>query len=258
MNGKVIVISGFDDIYLNLASEEYCLRHLTHEYNLLYMWQSRDAVVIGKHQNPANECDLELLKEFSINLARRVSGGGAVYHDLGNLNYSFICARDEFDRDLNFKVVLVALQSLGIDAEVTAAYDLVYNNNKISGNAFYYTRHAVLHHGTLLVNSDLDLLYRVLTSKHAAGDGRGVPSRRSAVINLAQVKKTLTPGVLRRALQRAFIDARGGEAAVRRWDDLFYMESLFPYLSRQRSPEWVFGFSQEDKKELCDRVLRNA
>ncbi len=258
MNRKIIIISGFDDIYLNLASEEYCLHNLTSEYYLLYLWQSRNTVVIGKHQNPENECDFNLLKEFSINLARRVSGGGAVYHDLGNLNYSFICGREEFDRDMNFRVVTTALRSLGIDAQVTAAFDLVYDNRKISGNAFYYAGHAALHHGTLLINSNLDILYRVLASKSADKNDRSVVSRKSAVLNLSQIKKTLTPAVLRQALIRTFMEAQGRGAAVCRWDDIFDIESLMPFLRRQRSPEWIFGVTQKEKKDTYDRVLCNA
>ncbi|MEJ2663553.1 MAG: lipoate--protein ligase family protein [Spirochaetia bacterium] len=258
MSKKIIIVSNTDDVYVNLAVEEYCHRNLTEEYFIFYLWQSSSAVVIGKHQNPNNECNISLLRQARFRLARRVSGGGAVYHDLGNLNFSFICSRKEYGRDGNCAIIVRALAALGIFVERNDNYDLLYGDKKISGNAFYHTKHGVLHHGTLLVNSNLEMLSRALTPEGMQSEDHCVRSKRSAVINLSQIRNTLGIQNTTQALIREFRSTHEQRAPLMRWSDLLHKSDLDPYLEKQRSPDWIFGFPRPAARYRNNRVLMNA
>lgn len=158
----VIENNKIDDPRMNLALEEYALRHLdlTHTYLLLYI--NRPSVIVGRNQNPFQEINSEYIAERGISVVRRLSGGGAVYHDLGNLNYSFITRYDRGDLN-NFKKftapVIAALRRMGVPAELNPRNDIVANGKKISGTAQYANGKGILTHGTLLFDARLDAVY---------------------------------------------------------------------------------------------------
>ncbi len=172
--------------YKNLAIEEYLF--LEEKEDIFMLWQNEPTVVIGKNQNPYAEINLEFLRERGIHVARRITGGGAVYHDLGNVNYTFISKkRDTGGLDFaSFTAPIIeALASVGVRAALTGRNDLAVEGLKFSGNAQHESGGRVLHHGTLLFDSDLDVLSSVLNVDEEKIRSKGVKSTRSRVTNLA-------------------------------------------------------------------------
>ena len=179
------------DVYLNLAREEYLLERLPETSHGLLLYVNSPSVVFGKHQNPWRECSVVALRDRGIPLARRISGGGTVYHDLGNLNFSFLLPKEGFDRRRNLETVVRALTSLGIEARISSRHDLTVDGGKISGNAFCFRRGRALHHGTLLIHSELGQLKGAL--KGSAGiETFAVESNPSPVVNLRRLQPALT------------------------------------------------------------------
>ena len=146
----------------NLAREEQLVNLCEESEAILYLWRNAHTVVVGRNQNPWAECRLDLLESEGGKLARRSTGGGAVYHDLGNHNYSFILPRKRYNMERQLAVILGALRGLGLDAEFSGRNDLVIGGRKFSGNAYQLTRDKGLHHGTLLFSADMAMLSRYL------------------------------------------------------------------------------------------------
>lgn len=166
----------------------------------MFLWRAAPAVVIGKNQNPWMECAPGQLETRGIGLARRISGGGTVYHDQGNLNYAFILDRASYRRGAVFGELVVRLRKLGISATNHGRSGLGVEGRKFSGTAFCYRGSRVLHHGTLLVSADLEELERALTPPPIAIRSRAIPSERSPVVNLSEIVPGLTVERLAAAL----------------------------------------------------------
>lgn len=180
---------GITDPRINLALEEYALRNLdiTNDYLLFYI--NEQSVIIGRHQNAMEEINYNYLRENNTYLVRRISGGGTVYHDPGNLNFSFITgfARAKFNNYQLFNgPIIEVLKSLGIDAELNGRNDMVVNNRKISGNAQFTTKDRMLSHGTLLFDSNLDRVEMALQSKKGKFESKGIKSVRSSMANISE------------------------------------------------------------------------
>ena len=190
--------------YINLAKEKVLLDLVDNETIILYLWQNQNTVVIGKNQNALSECRTELLKEENGTLARRLSGGGAVFHDVGNLNFTFICSTENFDVLKNMQVIQKACQKAGIETELSGRNDVLANGKKFSGNAFYNNKGRSYHHGTILINADIQKLGRYLTPPKAKLQAKGVKSVKSRVINLSELSPKLTCESMKGYLLTAF------------------------------------------------------
>ncbi|NBG88847.1 lipoate--protein ligase [Isachenkonia alkalipeptolytica] len=177
---------------VNLALEEYLLRNCDENTVILYLWQNNKTIVIGRHQNPYKECDVKKMEAEGVNLVRRKSGGGAVYQDLGNLNFTFISGRDHHDITRQYKVILKALESYGIYGEISGRNDLTVDGQKFSGNAFMNHKEVQCHHGTLLLDVDLKALPKYLTPSQLKIKARGVDSVKSRVVNLRSLNEKIT------------------------------------------------------------------
>ena len=194
----------------NLAVEELLFDTLGREARVFYLWQNRNTVVIGRHQNAWRECRVKLLEDEGGYLARRSSGGGAVYHDLGNLNFSFVLPRQEYDQGRQLEVIRRAVAEFGIEAGFTGRNDLVLpGGEKFSGNAFRFSREAGLHHGTIMVDVAMDRLGRYLAPDEGKLKAKGIDSVRSRVRNLVEIAPDMTIEGLKQALERAFIATYG-------------------------------------------------
>ena len=227
--------------FINLATEEYMTFRAAEGEVTMYLWQNANTVVIGKNQNPWRECRVESMREGDCKLARRISGGGAVYHDLGNLNFTFIAREDEYDIPKQTEVILEAVRLLGINAEKTGRNDLTIDGMKFSGHAYYQSNGYCYHHGTIMFNVDPTPLGEYLNVSASKLKSKGVKSVRSRITNLINHKPDVTLEELKKALYDAFAKVYGGE--VERFD-IPTAESdpeLKALIDKYSSEEWRFG-----------------
>ena len=202
------------DPYENLALEEALLSRVGEGDLILYLWQNERTVVIGRNQNPWKECRTALLAEEGGRLARRLSGGGAVFHDLGNLNFTFLMAEADYDLPRQLTVLERACRSLGIPAQRSGRNDLLADGRKFSGNAFYKHNGRAYHHGTLMVDVDLEMVQRYLSPSKAKLAAKGVDSVRSRVVNLREFVPELTIEQLSDALTAALAEVYDAARAI--------------------------------------------
>lgn len=195
--------SSFDPYY-NLAVEKQLLERVTPGECILYLWQNQNTVVIGKNQNAWAECRTSLLEAEGGHLARRLSGGGAVFHDLGNLNFTFLVQDEDYDVDRQLSVIQEAVRLAGVSTERSGRNDVLAEGRKFSGNAFYHQGGHAYHHGTLMVDVDKDKLQRYLSPSKAKLEAKGVASVRSRVVNLKELSPGLTCEKLRELMAQAF------------------------------------------------------
>lgn len=198
------IISNQNNPYKNLALEEYLLKNVLENQCILYLWQNEKTVVIGKNQNPWKECKIEALNEDGGSLVRRLSGGGAVFHDLGNLNFTFLVSKEDYDLEKQLQVILKAVKNLGIPAEKSGRNDITVDGGKFSGNAFYSDGINNYHHGTILINVDMSMLSLYLNVSKSKLESKGVDSVRSRVVNLVEYKSDLDIELMKEELIKAF------------------------------------------------------
>lgn len=176
------------DPYVNMAFDEYTLEQLPLDEPLFYLWQNRPAVIIGLNQDAHAEVDIKYLKEHDIALVRRVTGGGAVYHDMGNLNYTIVGRSADLNRDYPeyTRYMLQALQALGVRAELSGRNDILVNGRKVSGYAKRVYKDRLMVHGTLMYDVDLGILEKALNPPAEKLVAKGIASVRSRVMNLRE------------------------------------------------------------------------
>lgn len=201
-----IYISQSNDIYFNLAFENWLFLEKLQDKKILFLWQNAPCVVIGRAQNPWLECNLRSMENDNITMVRRQSGGGTVYHDFGNLNYTIISPKKDHDIKANLDLVCNAIRKLGIDMYANDRNDIVVDHHdftyKVSGSAFREKKDRAFHHGTLLINANTKKLYDYLHQPiDKSLDTKGVKSHRSKVINLSQIK----PDIQTQDITKAFL-----------------------------------------------------
>lgn len=174
--------------YYNMAFDEYCLESLSIDEPVFFLWQNRPAVIVGFNQEVNTEVNLDYLKENGIDLVRRVTGGGAVYHDLGNLNYTIVGRSEDLERDYPeyASIMAKALQSLGVPATLSGRNDILVEGRKVSGFAKRVCKNRLMVHGTLMYNVDVDVLTKVLNPSNTKLQSKGIASVRSRVANLCE------------------------------------------------------------------------
>lgn len=228
------------DPWWNLAIEEYLLDNIKKDQCILYLWQNQNTVVIGRNQNPWKECRTELLENEGGKLARRLSGGGAVFHDTGNLNFTFVMGREAYDLDRQLSVILGAVNRLGIAAVKSGRNDLAADERKFSGNAFCFRRNGAYHHGTILVSADMDKLTRYLQVSPEKIRSKGVESVRSRVVNLSEFKPGLTIEETAHAVEEVFSEIYGKPRHISE-DELKDRSALLSLYEKYSSWEWRYG-----------------
>ena len=212
------------------------MKYTDDEYFLL--WQNEPTVVIGKNQNAYAEINLQFTKKNNIHIARRITGGGAVYHDLGNLNYSFISEKQGSDIDFErfSRPVIDALSDMGLSAELSGRNDIMIGEKKISGNAQTHFENRVLHHGTLLFNSELDVLSSALLVDERKIKAKAIKSTRSRVANIASfLDSDFTVSDFAKKIRDCILNKYNAAEFVIESNDI--IEDLY---KRNASEEWLY------------------
>ncbi|MFS7382644.1 lipoate--protein ligase A [Rahnella inusitata] len=256
-----LLLSDSYDPWFNLAVEDCIFREMTTDQRVLFLWRNAETVVIGQAQNPWKECNTRRMEEDGIRLARRSSGGGAVFHDLGNTCFTFMAGKPEYDKSVSTGIILNALKALGIDASASGRNDLVVQTcegeRKISGSAYRETTDRGFHHGTLLLNADLSRLANYLNPDVKKLQAKGITSVRSRVANLNEFVPDIHHDQICAAVTDAFFDWYG-----QRVEPEIISPDVFPDLpgfserfAKQSSWEWNFGKAPAFSHELNERFV---
>lgn len=252
-NTIIVKADGFDPWY-NLAVEEYLLDTVAEDMCILYLWQNDQTVVIGRNQNPWKECRTNLLENEGGKLARRLSGGGTVFHDLGNLNFTFIMHRDSYNLERQVRVILAAAKRLGIPAEMTGRNDLTVDGRKFSGNAFCFRKNSAYHHGTILVSSNMENLIKYLQVPEDKIKSKGIESVRSRVVNLAEINPEITIDSFTEVFSEEFQKEYGDSSGFILTSDLD-QDKIQVLYSKYSSWEWRYGEAPKFDITLSNRFV---
>ena len=233
------------DPYFNLALEEHLFNTLPEGVSCFMLWQNENAVVVGKFQNTAEEVNQDYVDAHHIRVARRLSGGGAVYHDRGNLNFTFIVNRDQAP-DYNFRLfaqpVVQALARFGVQAEFTGRNDLTIRGMKFSGNSQYIFRNRLLHHGCIMLDSNVTQVADALKVRPAKFESKAVKSVRSRVTTInAQAPAPISMEDFKAALKECAMASGELEPFALTREDLAAVQALRD--GKYATWEWNYGFS---------------
>lgn len=261
-----IMYSKSTNIVYNLTTEEFFYEHQNIDTPVLLFYQNDRNVVFGKHQNPWKECNLNLMEQDNVNLARRRSGGGAVYQDLGNVCFSFFLPqqiKNDF-KEINTKILINSFKSLSINAEQTGRNDISVEGRKISGSAFKINMGSkkfnakTLHHGTILLNVDLDKMQKYLNPNKLKLISKGIDSVKSRVLNLNEKFPNLTKDIMFNAIKSEFLKYHN--VGQDEYDEIYLddennntndkIKELYQYYN---SWEWKYGECPEFTNSLCHK-----
>ncbi|EKP0279434.1 lipoate--protein ligase A [Aeromonas bestiarum] len=254
-----LLLSDSHDPLFNLAVEECIFRQMDPNQRVLFLWRNANTVVIGRAQNPWKECNTRRMEEDGVTLARRSSGGGAVFHDLGNSCFTFMAGKPGYDKSISTAIVLDALKRLGVSAFASGRNDLLVatpdGERKVSGSAYRETQDRGFHHGTLLLDADLGRLANYLNPDPKKLAAKGISSVRSRVANLCELLPGIDHNQLSHALCEAFF-AHYGERVLPEHISPSQLPDLPGFadtFARQRSWEWNFGHAPAFSHQLDER-----
>lgn len=256
-----LLISDSYDPWFNLAVEECIFRQMSPTQRVLFLWRNNDTVVIGRAQNPWKECNTRRMSEDGVKLARRSSGGGAVFHDLGNTCFTFMAGKPEYDKSISTGIILDALHSLGLTAGASGRNDLIVTTadgeRKVSGSAYRETKDRGFHHGTLLLNADLSRLANYLHPDPKKLQAKGITSVRSRVANLVELMPDITHEQICDAVTESFFKHYGEWVEAEHISPRY--EPDLPNFSeqflKQSSWEWNFGQAPAFNHQLDERFV---
>ncbi|MBR5250457.1 MAG: lipoate--protein ligase [Clostridia bacterium] len=237
------------DPYKNIAFEYRLLKACPSDTIAVFLWQNDHSIIIGQNQNVMAEVNVAQFLAEDGKIVRRMTGGGAVYHDLKNLNFSFVAPKRFYDLSKNFEVIKLALKDFGIYAEVSGRNDLLVDGKKISGNAFKKEKETNLHHGTLLIDTDVQKMQKYLNVSKEKLASKGVKSVSSRVLNLISVCPTLTVDALIKSIKNALPKVFGVPVVDGQPNDLVY-EGEKDTERQLRSKEWTYGRVVDDSFKI--------
>ena len=240
---------GIHDPRINLAIEEYLLKTMDIEKEpVLLFYINQPSIIIGKNQNTIEEINTDYVEDQGIIVVRRLSGGGAVYHDLGNLNFSFI-TKDDGDSFMNYKKftqpVVDALAKLGVNAELSGRNDILAEGRKVSGNAQFATRGRMFTHGTLMFNTEIDAVVSALKVKKDKIESKGIKSVRSRVANISEfLTDEMTVEQFRMAILTSVF---GGEENIRYYELTDEDWANIHKISEERYQTWAWNYGKSPR-----------
>lgn len=234
-----LIIGNQYNPHLNLAVESSLLDEGDADVVTMFLWRNQQTVVYGYNQNPFTECNVELLLSEGGFAARRRTGGGAVYHDLGNLNFSFVANKKHYDVAKQMSVIQKALEIFGLKTEVSGRNDILFEGRKFSGNAFGIYKDRRLHHGTILIKTDGEKLSKYLKVNPAKLQKHGVKSVASRIINLSEVADITSDSIIP-YLSQAFEEVYEAKATVIEFNDLL-TDKVLKTRDLFASDEYLFG-----------------
>lgn len=226
------------DPHINLATEKFLFDSVEAGEIILFLWQNKNTVVIGKNQNAWVECDTAAMNRDEVTLARRISGGGAVFHDLGNVNFTFIANSDDYDLERQLNVIKTACKGADIDTEFSGRNDILAQGRKFSGNAFYNSGGKAFQHGTLLISADMNKMQKYLTPSKAKLESKSVKSVKSRVINLSELNPALDCNKMKEYLTWAFQKVYGLYAQIK---DIELNADIKSLSQQYASKEYLYG-----------------
>ncbi len=235
------IVSDQTNPYWNIAVENYLLSLPETERITLYLWKNHRTVVIGQNQNPFSECNVEALEADGGYLMRRKTGGGAVYHDDGNINFSFVVPKAMYDQTRQFRVIQRAVASFGIEAELSGRNDILTEGRKFSGNAFSKGKYQDLHHGTILIKGNMEDLQRYLKPKPAKLQKHGVASVQSRVVNLSELNPAITSESIVPHLRKAFESEYAEYSEYSDYSEIIKRPEVRSLYEEFASDEWKYG-----------------
>lgn len=235
-----LVVSNQTNPYLNVAVENYLLSQPETDIITLYLWKNHRTVVVGQNQNPFAECNVDLLEQEGGYLMRRRTGGGAVFHDDGNINFSFVVPKSLYDQTRQFQVIQEAVASYGLTTELSGRNDVLCQGRKFSGNAFSRSRYQYLHHGTILIKGNIEDMQRYLIPKPAKLQKHGVQSVHSRVVNLSELAPVTSHNIVPRLID-AFQHVYGDTVVDVPFETLVQKPEVQSLYADFASDEWRFG-----------------
>ncbi|MBU1295733.1 MAG: lipoate--protein ligase [Gammaproteobacteria bacterium] len=254
-----ILLSHSNNPHFNLAVEDCIFRSMPADQRVLFLWRNADAVVIGRSQNPWKECNINKMEQDKIHLARRQSGGGAVFHDLGNTNFTFMAGKPEYNKEVSTEIVLQGLKKLGIEGYANGRNDLVVGEGeemrKFSGSAYKETKDRGFHHGTLLLHADLSRLANYLNPDLKKLQSKGITSVRSRVSNLNSLYQTIDHQLVCDAIVEAFCEYFVEVPVIEEIspEALPDLPGFVEKFAQQQSWDWNFGKSPQFTHTLDER-----
>lgn len=254
-----VLLSNSYDPWFNLSLEEYIFQNMTQNQSILFLWRNQNTIVIGRAQNAWKECNTRRMARDSIRLARRYSGGGAVFHDLGNTCFTFMSTQKNYNNNISFKIILNGLQYFEINAITSGRNDLIINTKegprKISGSAYRTMSDRKLHHGTLLLNVDLNKLTYYLNPDYKKLQTKGITSMRSRIINLTEFNADIHHESLCKQLITAFFQYHKTTVKPEMLSEniFFQIPNFSEQFNKQRCWDWNFGNTPEFTHQLDNR-----
>lgn len=253
------MISETFDPWFNIATEDWIFRDMDPEVKILFLWRNDKTVVIGRFQNPWSECNTQKMEEDGIRLARRQSGGGAVYHDLGNTNFTFLSSKESFDKAANNKIITNALNSFSLKTYPSGRNDILVETpegeKKISGSAFKEAKDRSFHHGTLLINADMAKLGLYLNPNVKKLQSKGITSVRARVANLQDLNPDITHHLLCQKIIQEFFDHYQTECPIETLDHEYLkgIPALDGHYQKMSNWDWRFGEAPQFNHQMSER-----